>query len=139
MTLLYIQFSLNSFKCYSNILDKFNVWRKKILIYSFVKDLVMLSHSCFPWLLQFRKRAQADTMAPVAKRPCRENSAKSVGPPRSIFSYFENWSFVTSRSSSEPISYTLVDSVLLNLAAYLIWHGVCDPTCAFMCSKCFIM
>ncbi|XP_017310239.1 claspin isoform X1 [Ictalurus punctatus] len=39
---------------------------------------------------QFRKRAQADTMAPVAKRPCRENSAKSVGPPRSIFSYFEN-------------------------------------------------
>ncbi|KAF4074075.1 hypothetical protein AMELA_G00250600 [Ameiurus melas] len=39
---------------------------------------------------QFRKRAQADTMAPVAKRPCRETSAKSVGPPRSIFSYFEN-------------------------------------------------
>lgn len=29
MTLLYIQFSLNSFKCYSNILDKFNVWGGK--------------------------------------------------------------------------------------------------------------
>ncbi|MCI4392166.1 hypothetical protein PGIGA_G00142770 [Pangasianodon gigas] len=39
---------------------------------------------------QFKKRAQTDTLAPVAKRPCRENSVKSVGPPRSIFSYFEN-------------------------------------------------
>ncbi|MCJ8746404.1 hypothetical protein PDJAM_G00141280 [Pangasius djambal] len=39
---------------------------------------------------QFKKRSQTDSLAPVAKRPCRENSVKSVGPPRSIFSYFEN-------------------------------------------------
>ncbi|KAF5889381.1 claspin isoform X2 [Clarias magur] len=39
---------------------------------------------------QIKKRAQTDTLAPVAKRPCRENSVKSVGPPRSIFSFFEN-------------------------------------------------
>ncbi|KAK3512132.1 hypothetical protein QTP70_031248 [Hemibagrus guttatus] len=39
---------------------------------------------------QFKKRAQTDTSAPVAKRQCRENSVKSVGPPRSIFNYFDN-------------------------------------------------
>ncbi|XP_046690492.1 claspin isoform X1 [Silurus meridionalis] len=39
---------------------------------------------------QLKKRAQTDTLAPAAKRPCRETSVKSVGPPRSIFNYFEN-------------------------------------------------
>ncbi|KAM9494718.1 claspin [Clarias gariepinus] len=39
---------------------------------------------------QIKKRAQTDTLAPAAKRPCRENSVKSAGPPRSIFSFFEN-------------------------------------------------
>ncbi|XP_058233503.1 claspin isoform X3 [Hemibagrus wyckioides] len=39
---------------------------------------------------QFKKRAQTDTSGPVAKRQCRENSVKSVGPQRSIFNYFDN-------------------------------------------------
>ncbi|XP_047664004.1 claspin isoform X2 [Tachysurus fulvidraco] len=39
---------------------------------------------------QIKKRAQTDTSAPVAKRQCRENSVKTGGTPRSIFSFYDN-------------------------------------------------
>ncbi|KAL7830540.1 hypothetical protein SRHO_G00316670 [Serrasalmus rhombeus] len=39
---------------------------------------------------QVKKRAQPESFTPVAKRPCRENSVKLPGPPRSVFSYLEN-------------------------------------------------
>ncbi|XP_036421566.1 LOW QUALITY PROTEIN: claspin [Colossoma macropomum] len=39
---------------------------------------------------QMKKRSQPESFTPVAKRPCRENSVKIPGPPRSVFSYLEN-------------------------------------------------
>ncbi|XP_062846526.1 claspin [Trichomycterus rosablanca] len=39
---------------------------------------------------QLKKRGQTGSLAPAAKRPCRENSVKPTGPPRSIFSFLEN-------------------------------------------------
>ncbi|KAI4883998.1 hypothetical protein NFI96_019513 [Prochilodus magdalenae] len=39
---------------------------------------------------QVKKRGQQESIAPVAKRLCRENPVKLPGPPRSVFSYLEN-------------------------------------------------
>uniref|UniRef100_W5KSQ4 Claspin n=1 Tax=Astyanax mexicanus TaxID=7994 RepID=W5KSQ4_ASTMX len=39
---------------------------------------------------QVKKRSQTESITPLAKRPCRENSIKTPGPPRSVFSFLEN-------------------------------------------------
>ncbi|TSK31325.1 Claspin [Bagarius yarrelli] len=45
--------------------------------------------SANPKKQQIKRRAQTNNSAPVAKRPCRD-SVKSVGPPKSIFSFLDN-------------------------------------------------
>ncbi|XP_066531012.1 claspin isoform X2 [Hoplias malabaricus] len=39
---------------------------------------------------QVKKRGQLESLNPVAKRQCKENSVKLPGPPRSVFNFLEN-------------------------------------------------
>ncbi|XP_072531008.1 claspin isoform X2 [Salminus brasiliensis] len=39
---------------------------------------------------QVKKRSPTESITPLAKRPCRESSVKTSGPPRSVFSFLEN-------------------------------------------------
>lgn len=52
------------------------------------------------WTLQMKKRGLA-CPGPAAKRPCLGNATKPAGPPRSIFSFLENW-----RSQHPPVLLT---------------------------------